>query len=115
MQRAALAQRHPDHAFARLLGRLADRLGHLARLARAVADPALAVADDDERGKAKPPAALHDLRHPIDVDQLFGEFAFLAVARLAVAIAPASLALRACHRTSLRIRARPRGRHRPGP
>ena len=42
VQRAALAQRHADHAALGLLGRLADRLGHLARLAGAVADAALA-------------------------------------------------------------------------
>ena len=41
MQRAALAQRHADHAALGLLGRLADRLRHLARLAGAVADAAL--------------------------------------------------------------------------
>jgi hypothetical protein len=36
-----------------LLGRLADRLRHFARLAVAEADAALLVADDDERGKAE--------------------------------------------------------------
>ena len=94
MQGAAFAQRHADHAAPRLLGRLADRLRHLARLARAVADPALAVADDDERGKAEAPAALHHLGDAVDADQLFDELAFLAVARLAVAVAPAPFALR---------------------
>src|SRR5205085_1442384 len=99
MQGAALAQRHADHAFACLLGRLADRLRHLARLARAVADPALAVADDDQRGKPEPPAALDDLCDAVDADQLLGEFALFALARLAVATAAAPIALRACHRT----------------
>ena len=41
VQRAAFAQRHADHAALGLVGRLADRLGHLARLAGAVADAAL--------------------------------------------------------------------------
>ena len=90
VQGAAFAQRHADHAAPRLLGRLADRLGHLARLAGAIADPALAVADDDERGKAEAPAALHHLGDAVDVDELFGELALLAVARLAVAVAAPS-------------------------
>src|SRR4051794_2791843 len=114
VQGAALAQRHADHAAPRLLGRLADRLRHLARLAGAVADPALFVADDDERREAEPPAAFDDLCNAVDVDQLFGELAFLAVARRAVAVAPAPFTLRACHRASLRNPARPRGRRRPG-
>ena len=42
MQRAALAQRHADHAALGRFGRLADRLRHLARLAGAVADAAAA-------------------------------------------------------------------------
>ena len=82
MQRAALAQRHADHAALGLLGRLADRLRHLARLAGAVADPALAVADDDERREAEAPAALHHLGDAVDADELFGELALLAVALL---------------------------------
>src|SRR3954452_12018424 len=115
VQGAPLAQRHSDHAAPCLLGRLADRLRHLARLAGAVADPAFLVADDDERGEAEPPTALHDLGDTVDVDQLFGELALLAVARRAVAVAPAPFTLCACHRASLRNPARPRGRRRPGP
>jgi hypothetical protein len=53
MQRAAVAQRHADHAALGLVGRLADRLRHLAGLAGAVADTAALVADDDEAAKAK--------------------------------------------------------------
>src|SRR5882672_10866667 len=115
MQGATLAQRHPDHAFPGLLGRLADRLRHFASLARTVTDPALLVADDDERGKAESPTALHHLGDAIDVDQLFGEFAFLAVALLAVAVAAPPVTLGACHSNPSRIRDRPRGRHRPAP
>src|SRR5439155_25350309 len=110
-----LAQRHADHAAPCLLGRLADRFGHLARLARTVADAALAVADDDDRGKAKAAPALNDLGDAVDADELFGEFAFFAVARLAVAVAAASVALCACHARPFRNRARPRGRRRRGP
>src|SRR6185437_6926160 len=97
MERAPFAQRHAHHAAARLIGRLADRLGHFARLARAIADTALAVADDDDRGKAEAPAALHHLGDTVDADQLFDELAVvaIAIARLAVAIAaPAPLAAR---------------------
>ena len=78
MQRAAFAQRHADQTALGGFGRLADRLRHLARLAVAEADPALLVADDDERGKAEAPAALHHLGHAIDVDELVGEFAVFA-------------------------------------
>ncbi len=63
-------------------GRLADRFRHFARLAVAEADPALLVADDDERGEAEAPAALHHLGDAVDVDELVDE---LAVALFAVA------------------------------
>src|SRR6266851_3641039 len=77
MQRAAVAQRHPDQPALGGLGRLADRLGHLARLAGAVADAAALVADDDDRGEGEAPAALHHLRDTIDGDQLVGQFVVL--------------------------------------
>ena len=75
MQRAALAQRHADHAALGLLGRLAHRLRHLARLAAAVADPALAVADDHQRREAEPPAALDHLGDAVDADQAVDQLA----------------------------------------
>ena len=90
MQRAAFAQRHADEAALGGFGRLADRLRHFARLAVAEADPALLVADDDQRGEAEAPAALHHLGHTIDVDELVGEF---AVALFAIA----ALAWFTCH------------------
>src|SRR5712671_6454827 len=93
MERAALAQGHADHGAPRLLRRLADRLGHLARLAGAIADTALAVADDDDRREAEAPAALHHLGDAIDADELFDEIAVLAIAALAVAVAPAPAAV----------------------
>jgi hypothetical protein len=37
-------------------------------------DPALLIADDDQGRKAKALAALDDLRHPVDVDELVDEF-----------------------------------------
>src|SRR6185312_7538183 len=70
-----------------LLGRLADRLRHLARLARAVADAALAIADHDERGEAEAPSALHDLGDAVDADELLDELALLALVPVAVAAA----------------------------
>jgi hypothetical protein len=54
--------------------RLADRFGNFARLAVAEPDPALLVADHDQRCKAEALAALDDLRHTIDVDELVDEF-----------------------------------------
>ena len=90
MQRAAFAQRHADQAALGGVGRLADRLRHLARLAVAEADPALLVADDDQRGEAEAASALHHLGHTIDVDELVGEFA--------VALFPvAAIAWFTCH------------------
>src|SRR5258707_14982914 len=85
MQRAAVAQRHADQPALGRLGRLADRLRHLARLAGAVADAAALVADDDDPGKGEAPAALHHLRHAIDGDQLVLQFVVL----VAIAVAPA--------------------------
>ena len=86
MQRAAFAQRHADQVALGGIGRLADRFRHLARLAVAEADPALLVADDDQRGKAEAPAALHHLGDAVDVDELVDE-----LARFAVAISAAAL------------------------
>ena len=98
MQGAALAQRDADHAALGLLGRLADRLRHLAGLAGAMADAALAVADDDQRREAEAPAALHHLGDAVDADQLLDQLAFLAVA---APVATAAVALVAsvvtCH------------------
>ena len=59
--------------------RLADGFRHLARLAVAEADATLLIADDDERGEAEAPPALHDLRDAIDVDQPVHEFAGFAI------------------------------------
>ena len=86
MQRAAVAQRHADQAALGRFRRLADRLGHLARLAGAVADAAALVADDDDRREGEAPAALHHLRDAIDGDQLVDQFVFL----VAVAVASRS-------------------------
>ncbi len=46
-------ERHPEDVLARLVVALADRLGHLVRLAEADADVTRLVADDDERAKLK--------------------------------------------------------------
>ena len=58
----------------------------------AEADAALLVADDDERGEAEAPAALHHLGDAIDVNELVDE---LAVA-LAIVAVPSRLAASAC-------------------
>src|SRR6185437_11845675 len=89
------AQRHPRQVALGGIGRLADRFRHLARLAMAETDPALLVADHDQRCKAEALAALDDLRHTVDVDQLVDE---LAVALLALPAPFASAALAfTCH------------------
>ena len=95
MQRAAFAQRHPRQVALRRVGRLADRLGHLARLAVAEADAALLVADDDQRRETEAPAALDDLGDAVDVDELVDE---LAVALFAIPIPISSAAFPfTCH------------------
>ena len=75
MQRAAFAQRNAGQVALGGFGRLADRFRHFARLAVAEADAALLVADDDERGKAEAPAALHHLGDAVDVHELVDELA----------------------------------------
>jgi hypothetical protein len=58
-------------------------------------DPAFLVADHDQRRKAEALAALDDLRHAIDVDELVDE---LAVALLAIPAPFASAAFAfTCH------------------
>src|SRR5690606_22337595 len=114
VQRPALAQRHADHALLGGFRRLADRLGHLARLAGAVADPALAVANDHQGGKAEAPAALHDLRDAVDADELLDQLALLP-RTVAIAVAAVGLGC-TCHVSrSSRTTARLRGPRRPGP
>src|SRR6476660_2470294 len=96
MQRAPFAKRHLDQVPLGSLGRLADRLRHLARLAVAEADAALLVADDDERGEAETPSALHHLGHAIDVHELVDELA-VALAIIAVSSFRASAAFAIRH------------------
>ena len=65
--------RRPDHrdldeVLLGVLDALADRLGDLAGLAEPDADVARAVADDDDRAEAEPPAALDDLGDAVDLD-----------------------------------------------
>src|SRR6266481_2819 len=94
MQRAALAKRHARQVALRRFGRLADRLGHFARLAVAESDATLLVADHDQRRKAEALAALDDLRHTIDVDELVDE---LAVAFFPAAPVAATAFAFTCH------------------
>src|SRR5258705_4002414 len=94
MQRAAFAQRNARQVALRRLGRLADRLGDFARLAVAESDPALLIADHDQRRKTEALAALDDLRHTIDVDELVDE---LAVAFFPAAPVAATAFAFTCH------------------
>ena len=104
-QRPALAQRHADQVALGGLGRLADRLRHLAGLAVAEADAALLVADDDQRREAEAPAALHHFGDAVDVDQPVDEFALLAVV---AAVAAALSSWFSCHNGSFLIERRAR-------
>src|SRR3984893_3396051 len=111
MQCAAFAQGHAHHGAARLLGRLADRLRHLARLARAVADAAFAVADDDDGGKAEAPATLNHLGDAVDADELLDELALVAVA---AAVARRTIAIAAAASSALSPLAAATAAGRPG-
>ena len=83
---------------------------------RAVADPALAVADDDQRGKAEAPAALHHLGDAVDADQLLDELAALASrSARGPRCRPRPCGLVPLLASLSRISARLRGRRRPGP
>src|SRR3546814_15485897 len=87
MQRPTIAQRNADHRLLRRGRRLRDRFGNLERLAVAEARAPLALADDHERGETAALAALHRLRHAVEVDELFDQL--LAAFLIAVAPSPA--------------------------
>src|SRR4051794_34424860 len=84
MQRAALAQRDAGQVALGRLGRLADRLRHFARLAVTEAGAALLIADHDQRCETEALAALDDLGHAVDVDELVDELAVALLALLTV-------------------------------
>ena len=85
------ASAHGEEVLARLLGALLDGERHFLRLAVAEADPAVAVADHDERGEAEAAAALHDLGDAVDVDD--PRLAQVRVARVAgIALLPLPVA-----------------------
>ena len=68
-------ERDLEQVLLRLLGALADRLGHLVGLAEAGADVAALVADDDERREGEAAAALDDLGDAVDEDDAVDELA----------------------------------------
>ena len=67
-----LQRRVPKRGF-RPVDRLANGLGYFLGLAETEADPAVGVAHDHQRREAEAPAALHDLRDAVEVDDLFLE------------------------------------------
>src|SRR3954468_3149529 len=94
MQGAAVAQRNADHRLLGRRGRLADRLGHFARLAMTETGAALAVADHHQRGETEALAALHRLRDGVDVGELLDEVLAVvgAAAPPAAIVTPATAA-----------------------
>src|SRR6185436_8677539 len=68
-----------DHRPLGGVNRLAHRFRDFIRLAGRDADLALAVADGDQGIEREAPAALDDLRHPVDRDHVFDELAVLAL------------------------------------
>jgi hypothetical protein len=65
------------HVLLRLLGALADAVGHLLGLAVAHAHVAMAVADDHERSEREAAAAFDDLGAAVDVHNLLDQVALL--------------------------------------
>src|SRR3546814_501492 len=93
-----------------MFGRLADRFRHFTGLARTVADAALLVADDDQRGKAETPTALHHLGNAVDADQLVDKLVVAAIAAVGTAVASVgTLSSSHCTQTFLRNSDRLRG------
>src|SRR6185437_2889500 len=82
-------ERDLDQAAAGGFDRLAHGLAHLVCLAGGDPDAALPVAHRDERVEAEAPAALHDLRHAVDGNDVLDEPVALALALARVAPLPA--------------------------
>jgi len=74
VQRAAFAQLNADHLAFGLLGRLADRLGHLLGFTFAKADTALLIAYNHEGCETKALTAFYSFGHAVDGDQTVGKF-----------------------------------------
>ncbi len=90
-----LGHRHGDHGAPGRVDRLADRLGHLVRLAGADPHLALLVADGDERGEGEAASALDHLGDAVDVDHVLLEVGLAATLAAAPAAIPAAPALAA--------------------
>src|SRR5262249_4560584 len=93
-------ERHGKNILARLIVALADRLGHLVRLAEAHADVTGFVADDDESTEAEATSALDDFRNAIDVDDALLEPFFVDLERFEwhVVDLPVRTSIRPCAR-----------------
>src|SRR5690606_9597357 len=85
---------HLEQVLPSLFIALADRFGHLVRLAETDPDVAFFVTDHDERGEAEPATAFDHLGHPVDVDDSLFELVVVEAFK--------------CHVASLRTGARPR-------
>src|SRR6185369_1452491 len=70
VRQRVIDQRHADQVLLRRLDALLDREGHFARLARAETHVSTFIADHDERRERRVLAALDDLGHTIDGDDL---------------------------------------------
>src|SRR5690606_14966815 len=113
--------RDAEEVLLRLLVTLGARRGNLLGLAVADTDLAVAVTDDHQCGEAEPTAALDDLGHTVDRDDLLDVVGLVGIAPAASSATVAALSARAHAALPLlivmviRTPVRPRGRRRPGP
>ena len=70
MRNRASLHGHRDETGLRLLGGLADGIRDIVSLSEAIADPAITITNDDERGEREVLTTLDDLGYAVDLDQL---------------------------------------------
>src|SRR5690625_697716 len=100
MRDGALDHRDLEEILLGLLDALGDSRRHFLGLAVADTDLAGAIADDHQRGKAEPAAALDDLGHTIDRDDLFDVIGLVGAT---VASATPTIAATTADRKSTRL------------
>src|SRR5713226_3598095 len=79
MRYRPVLDRHAHQAFLGAIDALANRLGHFVGLAEAEADQSIVIARDHQRAEAESASALHNLRDPVDMDDLLFDLKALRI------------------------------------